>query len=77
MGHAGNGTVTLGKAKNMAWVAGWCDILAWAAATIRDLLKENRRGFPFSTSETPLENDSETGILVPLRFLENTPDCLR
>lgn len=43
----------------------------------RDLVKENRRGLSFSTSKSPLWNDSETGPFVPPRFLENTPDCLR
>lgn len=56
-----------------------CDILAaWGCCYHRrDLLKGNRKGLSFSTSENPLWNDSDTGILVPLRFLENAPDCLR
>lgn len=55
-----------------------CDILVWGCCYHqRDLLKENRKGLSFCTSESPLWNDSETDILVPLRFLESTVDCLR
>lgn len=55
-----------------------CEILAWGCSYHwKDQLKGSRRSLSLSTPKSPVWNDLENGVLVPLRFMEDTPDCPR
>lgn len=50
-----------------------CEILVWGCCYHgKDLLKESPS---FSTPERPVWSDLGSGVLVPVRFMEDTPGC--
>lgn len=40
-------------------------------------IEGEQEGPSLQYTKSPVWNDLENGVLVPLRFMENTPDCLR